>query len=762
LTNQTTFAYDAGDRLTKITYPDQTFVSFAYDSRGRRTSVTDQNGKTTSYAYDDADRLTSVTDAANNVTQYAYDTENNLLAITDAAGHTTSFTYDAFRRVTQTTFPSTLAETYIYDSAGNLVNKTDRNGHSILYVYDALNRLTHKGYPDSTGLDYLYDLAGKIRQVTDPTGTYAMAYDNMGRLIGTTTAYSFLPGVPFSNTYTYDAASNRKMLFLPDGSSDTYTYDTLNRLSTITDSLAGAFNFGYDSLSRRTSLTRPNGVNTSYGYDSLSHLLSVLHQAGTTTLDGTTYSYDSAGNRTAKANKLNNITEQYTYDPLYQLTQVVQGATTTESYSFDTVGNRLSSLGVSSYNYNSSNELTSTPTISFIYDNNGNTLTKTDSTGSRTYGWDFENRLASVVLPGTGGTVTFTYDPFGRRIQKAFTQNSTTAVTNYVYDGSNVIEEVGGSGSELARYAQGAGIDEPLAEQRSGATGFYQKDGLGSVTSLSGNTGTLSNSYTYDTFGNLSASTGSLTTPFQYTARDYDPETGLRYYRARYYDTQTGRFLSEDPVGFSGGINFYPYVSNNPANFKDPRGLQQWQGPVGPPPLPVPGGGPNNGWKWNPNTQNSRGGSWGPETPIKGTGGGQPSATWEYGPDWKDGHWDIDQGNGTRLYFDSNGNPIPPGQQHVPGQDPNKCPPKKPDPWWWPFKWIPVIPRIPGGLPLFFDTCLFHPSWPGCRFDPRGNGNPTVALKQQIGPRNVQVVRLPRISNPQQRAIPKDRSRSSG
>jgi YD repeat-containing protein len=97
----------------------------------------------------------------------------------------------------------------------------------------------------------------------------------------------------------------------------------------LTNSLTGQFGFSYDTLSRRTALTRPNGVNTTYGYDSLSRLLNVLHQNGTNTLDGAGYAYDNAGNRTAKTNYLNNITEQYTYDPTYQLTQVTQGATTT-------------------------------------------------------------------------------------------------------------------------------------------------------------------------------------------------------------------------------------------------------------------------------------------------------------------------------------------------------------------------------------------------------------------------------------------------
>ncbi|HUI75085.1 MAG TPA: hypothetical protein VLX32_09080, partial [Candidatus Acidoferrum sp.] len=210
---------------------------------------------------------------------------------------------------------------------------------------------------------------------------------------------------------------------------------------------------------------------------------------------------------------------------------MLQGANTTESYTYDPVGNRLSSLSVSPYSYNASNELTSTPNATYGYDLDGNAVTKNDSTGITTYAWDFENRLTSVTLPAGGGTVTFAYDPFGRRIEKA----SSAGTSIYAYDGDNLVEETNSSGAVVARYSQGLNIDEPLAMLRSGATDFYEADGLGSVTSLTSAAGALAQTYTFDSFGKQTASSGSLTNPFQYTGREFDPETSLYYYRARYY-----------------------------------------------------------------------------------------------------------------------------------------------------------------------------------------------------------------------------------
>ena len=220
--------------------------------------------------------------------------------------------------------------------------------------------------------------------------------------------------------------------------------------------------------------------------------------------------------------------------------------------------------------------MNSLASVSCGYDANGNSQTEVNSSGTTTFAWDFENRLTSVTLPGGGGTVTFKYDPFGRRIYKS----SSSGTSVYAYDGDNLIEETNSGGTAVARYAQGLSIDEPLVELRSGTTSYYEADGLGSVTTLSNTAGAVAANYTYDSFGNLVASSGSIVNNFRYTGREWDPETSLYYYRARYYDPQAGRFVSEDPIRFLSGINGYRYTYNRPTQFKDWSGNDPLAGTV--------------------------------------------------------------------------------------------------------------------------------------------------------------------------------------
>lgn len=181
-----------------------------------------------------------------------------------------------------------------------------------------------------------------------------------------------------------------------------------------------------------------------------------------------------------------------------------------------------------------------------------------------------ENRLSQISFAG-GGTVTYKYDPFGRRIYRS----GPSGTTIWLYDGANIVNELNGAGAVQATYTQGSGVDEPLAMLRAAITDYYEADGLGSVTSLSDFSGAIAETYTYDSYGKLTAAGATLNNPFRYTGREWDADAGLYYYRARYLDAAAGRFVNEDPISLLGGLNLFRYVDNQPTIFNDPSGLMK-------------------------------------------------------------------------------------------------------------------------------------------------------------------------------------------
>lgn len=237
----------------------------------------------------------------------------------------------------------------------------------------------------------------------------------------------------------------------------------------------------------------------------------------------------------------------------------------TEQYSYDPVGNRLGTT------VDANNRLLEDTDYLYQYDNNGNLTQKTHKTTGEitTFVYDTENRLVQVSKPGI--TALYKYDPFGRRIEKSV----NGILTKYLYDNEDIVLEYDGAGQMVASYTHGPGIDEPLSMERPGQEYYYHQDGLGSVTALTNNSGDLAQRYEYDSYGKIVTTLDpNLTQPFSYTGREYDEETGLYYYRARYYDADAGRFISEDPIGLAGGdVNYFAYVGNNPVHFVDPLGL---------------------------------------------------------------------------------------------------------------------------------------------------------------------------------------------
>jgi len=218
-----------------------------------------------------------------------------------------------------------------------------------------------------------------------------------------------------------------------------------------------------------------------------------------------------------------------------------------ESYTFHDVGNRTASHQGSSYSYQSFNRLVAANGASFGYDANGNLISKTDASGTWTFTWDYENRLKQASK-ANGVTVTYAYDVLGRRVQRTSSVGDTT---KFVYDGADVIRDLDASGGTIADYLNGPGIDNKLRQTTSGAVSYFATDHLSSTRALTNASGILTSTLNYDSFGNVMG--GSEPSRYTYTGREANSDTGLMYYRTRWYDPQVGRFISEDPIGFDPG-----------------------------------------------------------------------------------------------------------------------------------------------------------------------------------------------------------------
>ncbi len=628
------FTYDKGGRRTSVQDPMGRATRYTYDPYGLLETVVDPLNGLTRYGYDLMGNLTSLTDARGQTTTFAY-SGNRVQAVQYPGGGQESFTYDPAGRLRTHVDRRGVTTTYEYLAGGALKTKSYSGGSppvldpSVAYAYDEVGRLisaangtdaltwTHDlaghllsehSTKNGSTVAYTYDAGGNRESVSvDGTPFVAYGYDDASRL-------TTITGGEGVYGFGYDDANRRTSMSYPSGITTSYSYDALNRLTRLKADLGDTpitdFQYLYDNSGNRTRKQQLD-YTEDYSYDSLYRLTGVERSGGLTGIWH--YGYDPVGNRTTNQvndsvltsafNEKNQLasssgggtlrvrgtlnepgTAKVNGNPAHMLAGNVFEATiqaTTGTNTF-TVEATDQSGNVTTKSYQVSVRATG---ATYIYDANGNVAQKVDGADTWTYEWNVENQLVRVTKNGRQ-VARFAYDALGRRVERTVGEtvgpssrapNDFPDVRSYLYDGEGILRERNSGYPEVVAnlYVNGPGIDEPLAVEPEWGPfpTYYHADGLGSIVKTTNMTGEAGATRQYDSWGNLEA--GTYQPGYAFTGREWDPESGLYYYRARYYDPSIGRFINEDPIRYAGGqANFYAYVADNPVKFVDPTGLR--------------------------------------------------------------------------------------------------------------------------------------------------------------------------------------------
>ena len=579
--NKTQYQYDARKRLIETLYPDSTSRTYSYDGPGNLISITDQAGNIVQYNYDAANQLTSVVqtnhpNSSSNTNTYSYDESGNIASLSDENGHNTLKSFDPFGDPVSRTLPDAAnTETKSYDAVGNLISKTNFGGKTTTYTYDTLNRLLSQT-PDSSlnepTVSVAYNTSGEFASSTDGSGTTTYTYGALGRLMSKATPEGTI-------NYTYDAAGHVTSIASsnPNGASFSYGYDELNRLSNVVDNRlpvgANTTTYTYDPASNVTAVTYPNGFQSTFTYDSNSRLSGV-----STPVSSYSYQFGPTGNRSG-ATEGNGRTLSWNYDGIYRLTN--ESITNdpgshngSVSYGLDPVGNRLSATSnLPGVNSSSASFNVDDQPLGESYDQNGNER----FVAGKAFGFDSQNKLTSMTSGDS--SLSIIYDAFGNRVSK--TVNGVT--TKYLVEDDvnptglpQVLDEIV-NGTVQRTYTYGLQrISENQLVSNTWTPSFYGYDGGGTVRQLINSAGAVTDTYDYDAFGNLVGQNGTTPNNYLYRGEEWDPDLGLYYLRARYYNPVTDRFVSRDPdagrVEIPQTLHKYLYAGADGVNQIDPAG----------------------------------------------------------------------------------------------------------------------------------------------------------------------------------------------
>jgi RHS repeat-associated protein len=610
----TNVSYDPDGQRAAMTDGTGT-TTWSWDSLHRMTSTTNGAGQTIGYHYDLADRLTAIDypGTTGTVTR-AYDNADRLTAVTDWNAHQTTFSYDADSDLTSQTYPNGTTATTSYDRTGQLTGiqhaptanpaapfasfSYGRDGAGLLnsvtstgvpadthsYGYNSLNQLT--------GVDtasYSYDPANNLtkrldntRQIYDAANELATVTANPAiSLVGTasagdSTSSALTLTLPTGTTIgdqVLAAASlaNGKSVTTPTGYTivGTFTSGTGNTAAKIVvyrrtvgaGDTSATFSF-QGKIAKTVTLAVYRNVHptnpidaTSSGSTAAGTSVAAASHTATALGDqlvmiagasGTAGTWSMPGGMTTRVQKTGGTTDTAIADQPLTATGATGARTAAHSPSTQLVGVLVTLRPAQT---------------SLGYDLQGNRTSVQPLTGVATsLGYDQAHRLTSYA-----STASYAYNGDGLRTAKtvsgvttAETWDTSAAVPTLLLDGSTA-------------YIYGAdGL--PLEQVTASGTLYYHHDQLGSTRALTNSSGTMVATYTYDPYGNLTASTGTASNPFRYAGQYTDTETGYQYLRNRYYDPATAQFLTRDPLV---AITHAPYnyANNTPLNETDPLGL---------------------------------------------------------------------------------------------------------------------------------------------------------------------------------------------
>ncbi|MEZ5902062.1 MAG: RHS repeat-associated core domain-containing protein [Alphaproteobacteria bacterium] len=543
------------------------------DTDTNTITIEDPNNVQSYLVYNDGGRLISAVDGNGDSVGFEYDVSGHLTAFTDAGNNSREFTYDTAGQIMSAEWADQTSLGFVYDIDGNLTDFTNRRGQTVEYDYDARGRVTDVSDSASGALSYTYDTRGNVTSITSSVGITDITYDSADRV----SLIEYPNGR--SLAYTYDAEGKRLSMVNQDNEGTFYTYNAAGQLATVSDDNGVLVTYGYDAAGRLISETNANGSYTEYGYDAAGHQDEITnYDSGSNVTSFYQYNFDAAGRKTGVVT--NDGTWTYDYDDAGQLIEANFTSTTTGinsktiQYQYDEAGNRTAVIEDSvteNYTSNNLNQYGTAGGKSFSYDNDGNLTTQTQTGNNYSYVYDVDNRLIQVTRPDST-IISYEYDAFGNR--SAIVDNGVR--TEFLVDPfgfGNVVGEYDNNGTRIASYTHGLGLVSRT--DTNGDLAFFDVDATGSVVGLTNDSGVLANSYIYTPFGDEIYENETIANSFEFNGAlgVMEDAENLLYMRARSYDVELGRFLSEDPLYLDGDIaNLNRFAYNDPIQYTDPDG----------------------------------------------------------------------------------------------------------------------------------------------------------------------------------------------